>query len=515
MDLSAAFLVEQLQKSYKISVTYELSTTPHLIHPIIYIPEMHLKDYMVYIVNKTDLDTLENFGKLPKNCLFIIMNEKTNHKIPNACSLYGSNNPLTVFLEIQELFEFYGVWKKNLMHAYFTDKHLQTMLSMSISVLKNSLFIIGMDFTILAAVYLDPTRYYENVLGSSKDTHARVTALKNSKLYSEVKKLDGAFYFPSNVTGVASLCVNIKQNNKTTHRLVMQEDNRRIEKNEGFLLEFLASLIQDMINPSLADNYNQINQANQINHINENLTKLFIDILSYKNIDNKDISRKLNAEGWLSNHKYACIYIKLTEMDVQNYSYNPLRHYLNNVLKNSCSILYKKSIVAFVNLTLSQVNLDGLIKRVNEFSRESLLKLGISPIKAGHSHLRYQYSQAQIALTIGSQNSPEKQVHLFSDIAFDYILQKLTTELPASMIIQEGLLDLIENDRINNTEYMETLRIYLNNKCNATQTAEKLFIHRSTLIYRLDKIKEILGSDLTDPDEFLYIMLSCRLLNYQ
>ena len=83
------------------------------------------------------------------------------------------------------------------------------------------------------------------------------------------------------------------------------------------------------------------------------------------------------------------------------------------------------------------------------------------------------------------------------------------------MICHEKLLFLKQSDKDKGTEYMKTLRIYLDNQCNVMQTSKQLFIHRSTVLYRLDKIKQILGSDLKDPDEILYLMLSFRLLDME
>lgn len=154
------------------------------------------------------------------------------------------------------------------------------------------------------------------------------------------------------------------------------------------------------------------------------------------------------------------------------------------------------------------------MKQVEYFVENSLLNVGISRIMSGHIYLRYQYIQTQIALSIGIEKSPNECIHMFNNVAFDYLLEQTTKDIPPSMIVHEKLLQLIESDRTKHTEYLKTLTAYFNNQFNALQTAEKLFIHRSTLMYRLDKIKKILGSDLTDPDELLYIMLSLRLLDY-
>ena len=48
-----------------------------------------------------------------------------------------------------------------------------------------------------------------------------------------------------------------------------------------------------------------------------------------------------------------------------------------------------------------------------------------------------------------------------------------------------------------------------------SRTARALYIHRSTLLYRLEKITRFLKSDLSDPDELLYLMLSSRLIEME
>ncbi len=63
-------------------------------------------------------------------------------------------------------------------------------------------------------------------------------------------------------------------------------------------------------------------------------------------------------------------------------------------------------------------------------------------------------------------------------------------------------------DRENESELYNTLHIYLQNEKNAAKTAQVLFIHRSTLFYRLDKIKKLLELNLENSEELLYLRLS-------
>ena len=114
---------------------------------------------------------------------------------------------------------------------------------------------------------------------------------------------------------------------------------------------------------------------------------------------------------------------------------------------------------------------------------------------------------------MGSRLNPSFWIHRFNDIAFDYILEQATRKLPGYMICHEQLLRLKYADEENGTEYLRTLRLYLDNHLNAVQTARDLFVHRSTFLYRLERIRTILGTDFSNPDEVLYLMLSFRFID--
>jgi purine catabolism regulator len=68
---------------------------------------------------------------------------------------------------------------------------------------------------------------------------------------------------------------------------------------------------------------------------------------------------------------------------------------------------------------------------------------------------------------------------------------------------------LLEQD--NKQVLLETLEAYYQNGGNLSQTAETLFIHRNTLSYRLDRIREICNLDLNHPDTSLAMQIALRL----
>ena len=71
-----------------------------------------------------------------------------------------------------------------------------------------------------------------------------------------------------------------------------------------------------------------------------------------------------------------------------------------------------------------------------------------------------------------------------------------------------GIVSLIEQGR---DDLIHTLDVYLANGGDARHTAEELYLHRSTLYYRLEKLTEAFGGDLSDGETRFELMLSIRL----
>lgn len=78
----------------------------------------------------------------------------------------------------------------------------------------------------------------------------------------------------------------------------------------------------------------------------------------------------------------------------------------------------------------------------------------------------------------------------------------------------QALQILLNYDRINHTNYVQTLRFYLADNCNASKTASRLYIHRHTLQKRLDKIYDLSGIDPDDYYARLYMSISLLFHDY-
>lgn len=103
-------------------------------------------------------------------------------------------------------------------------------------------------------------------------------------------------------------------------------------------------------------------------------------------------------------------------------------------------------------------------------------------------------------------------VSAFDSLKLPLLLSVLRSHGDTSAFYSNAVRSVIDYDRENNSDYLHTLRAYVACSKNAALTAKRLFIHKNTLLYRIQRIHEICGVDFDDPDIWLHICLTLKLL---
>ena len=139
---------------------------------------------------------------------------------------------------------------------------------------------------------------------------------------------------------------------------------------------------------------------------------------------------------------------------------------------------------------------------------------GVSPVFGDFGGLHDAYIQAKTAIAIGANLNPEARIHFYHDYYIYHIISSCSREIDLHHLFFQPLNLIIENDRARSTDNMKLLEIYLNNDRSITITANKLHLHRNSIIYRLEKIKQMLGVSFDDPDFRLQLIISFKILHY-
>jgi sugar diacid utilization regulator len=138
--------------------------------------------------------------------------------------------------------------------------------------------------------------------------------------------------------------------------------------------------------------------------------------------------------------------------------------------------------------------------------------IGIGSPAASPSELPRSFSEAQRALRIQQASVGQHGVRRFDDLGVCRILDPTHSGPEVRGFLTEWLGPLVAYDRDRNTDLVSTLARYLDSGGNYDQTACALNIHRSTLRYRLGRIRDISGHDLQDVDTRLNLHLATRVL---
>lgn len=406
--------------------------------------------------------------------------------------------------DMQEIFDTADGWERKIHDLMLEHAGMERLLQVTSEFLQNPLTVIGLDFTFVAEAgskYLPPRARLYTDEGLNVEY---VNALLQNETYREMADTHETVMFPAYISGCRSMNRNLFVDEKATHRLILTEC--RVEITQGVIC--VLDILSEKLEFLLAHEEEETDPDRDIEQI-------FVRVLSDRTADYMQISRELSELGWGGNHEYMCLILQITYLNQQNLSTKAICRYIKKKLGDSVSFLYQDEIVVFFDLTRLGMNQEEVAGKLVYFIRDTYLKAGYSRVMTGHMNLRRQYVQAKTALDVGSRKKPYLWIHYFSQVAMTYILEQATKRLPGTMICHEGLLELKKHDEENQTKYMETLRVYLEQHLSATQAARELFIHRSTFLYRLDRIREILQSDLDGPEEIFYLELSFRLLEQE
>ena len=121
------------------------------------------------------------------------------------------------------------------------------------------------------------------------------------------------------------------------------------------------------------------------------------------------------------------------------------------------------------------------------------MTVGIGRSFHSMEELRESYLEARRAIEVGRLFSPEESTFVYSRLILERFLMELPKDISA---YYHSLLFNRKNQRLFNEEMLYTIDMFFKKDLNLSDTARQLYIHRNTLVYRLDKVQKQIGLDL-------------------
>lgn len=188
--------------------------------------------------------------------------------------------------------------------------------------------------------------------------------------------------------------------------------------------------------------------------------------------------------------------------------------YLETLGARFLSTWHSDCLIVLLGLSLGDRLIDtrqfamGLVQQVSRELHLPELRAGLSEAATGVASVAEAFTHAHQALQSAHRNSA--QVVAYEDLGLHFGALHALPAGQLESLEQRIVLPLVKADEERGTSLLETLLAYLAHNRSLVRTAHALFVHRNTLIRRLERIEAILGVDLRETDDLLDICLAVK-----
>lgn len=218
----------------------------------------------------------------------------------------------------------------------------------------------------------------------------------------------------------------------------------------------------------------------------------------------------------VKNESRRIVYLVRTEKTRELYAYNIIQSLFPNNSKDYIILLDDQNTVLIKELKEREDNEEVHKKAkiiIDTLNSELMIKAGIGIGTEAESlrDVARSYKDAQTALKIGQIFEAEKNIVDYNHLGIGRLIYQLPTtlcKLFLNEVFKEGVFETLDS------EIMITIQKFFENNLNVSETSRQLFIHRNTLVYRLDKIQKITGMDIRKFDDAIYFKVALMVKRY-
>lgn len=137
--------------------------------------------------------------------------------------------------------------------------------------------------------------------------------------------------------------------------------------------------------------------------------------------------------------------------------------------------------------------------------------IGIGTAVSGVKDLARSFKESQVSLEVGKVFDTDKSIVSYDNLGIARLIYQLPTTL-CDMFLREvfkkGSIESLDQ------ETLFTIQKFFENNLNVSETSRKLFVHRNTLVYRLEKIRKLTGLDLREFDHAIIFKVALMVKRY-
>lgn len=499
--LTMQILYDEFQNYYQHMRLHGQADTPCLEGVRLYREKTAPLPQYVYLATEEDLSA----GLPSMHGLHLILLSKSSDNEPAAGNeiliIEDASDPADVLTQAQDIFEKYFQWDRSLHQALNDLNPLDNMLNACLNIFQNPIFIHDSNFFILSCPHTVP-----GMISWDKDPRTGMDIAPLSLIHDFRADLEylhtlstvGPALYSAELRGYPILYINLWNEGRYEGRICVDELETPLLPGHYQIIQYLSEVILNAIRKKSLYRLG----------MGGDLIQFFREFLDQGVLDESRVINCLSFLGWKRHDHYLCLCLETDQPDVRMHSSAATLSYIETQIRNSFAFLYDNRITVIANLSPSGARSSDVLRSLAMLLREELLKMGASSELVDFFQLPQGYLQAKTVLQLGRRSHSMHWYYRFEDYLLEYLLQKGGEVFSPELLCSAKLLALKQYDQENHTDLFHTLKVFLERERNVLQTSKLLYIHRSTLFYRLERIQKIADVNLDDAKERLVLRIS-------
>ncbi|MHC6179925.1 PucR family transcriptional regulator [Clostridium sp. JNZ X4-2] len=459
-----------------------------------------------------------NFPKIlyqnnPVNILYITNKSFTfkykKNPMLNLIVLDNKIDIFKIFNEIQEIiikYQQFDINSSKLLNALISGKGIEHIVNVGYEILGNPICILDLSFKLIASskdVKVDDPIWVE-LLTKGYCSYDFVPKDNIKKFIETVHKSSSPIFMNKEKFRIPRIISNIKINNTVIGYLTSLECEKPFSRDDMDLIILLCRIISsEMQKNKLFQNAKGLRYEN-----------LIIDLLDGNENNKKIIEERFKFLDLNFNYNLYTLVISVPQNKFVHTSLQQVMDTVDYMLVGCKSIIYNDFIVVLINRKDKIFNIEYTFSRLTDFFKNNNIYGGLSRCFHDIAHIKKYYEQSVKSIELGIRLIKNKFLFYYEDLAVYHLLEICSRQDDLKKFCHASIFTLIKYDKINNTDYVHCLYIYLSNEKNQLKTANNLNICRSTLSHRLKRIQQIMNIDLNNITTIFSLTLTFIIFKY-
>ena len=472
----------------------------------------HSMSGRVVVLDSIVLENLYAAGSLASDALYLCAGSPPETWLekrpsPKQTMIFAPSETAGELLNlVQDIFDQFDGWESNLTRALLEGGGFQAMLEATDSVMFHPLALQDNNFHLVAFSNMAREQrildYFENGRSLAPEV---VGNMVRGGAYARIVGNQGPYMF--DLREVRGIAINLRhQGNFEGFLLVnVPEMDDALLAYYGDVLTVLGGYVGKLLD----------DRGRFESHwmTSNNLRKLFAAGLRGDPLDPTSWSKALIDSGWTAETDTLVLCIGAHNSDDGTIGY--LKKTVDQRWPHAATVLQGERLAVLTTEEELSREFESNKSELNSILHELRIYIGMSRPLRNCRGIETAFKEAEMAMSLAPIWNGFDALTRFEDVAIKALISKATETLPVESLCDESLIKLAKIDEASKTNYLGTIKAYLDNRLNAAAAARALNIQRSTLFYRFNRIKELTGLDIEKArlEQLVLIALSIWMLN--